>query len=570
MGLRYIALSAFIWSLSRALLLAGGGPENVALIVNQASEDSLTLANHYRALRDIPPRNLVYLDWQGDRNQTDFEHLRSEILLPVFRALRERGLEDQIDYFVYSCDFPWRVRAPQWKDKLPPQLAPTASLTGATYLCRLWDVPLDATYQQFFALGNNFYCQSVRADAESIATHAFRSSRHWLPGGEPDSKAGARYLLSMMLGATAPQGNTVEEIIAYLRASAAADGALPQGTIYFMKNGNVRSTTRQPLFPLALRELERLDIGAEQIQGTLPRDAPRVAGLMAGCASFDWNASNSKIVPGAICEHLTSFGGVLSHDTGQTSLCEFLRHGAAVSTGTVCEPYAIQAKFPLPTLHVHYARGCTAAEALYQSVAGPFQLLAVGDPLCRPWARAPTIEVDGIDPGATVSGKLALSPRGKAAAGATAAIDEFQLFLDGLLVGRCAAEGGFAIDTSILPDGQHELRVVGIEATPIATQGRLVLPFSVDNHGRRTTLVFQDPDSNASAGPVVTVQCAGADRVALLANGRVVGTLRGENGELTIEAASLGRGPVAMQAVAYDNRGRSVATSEIVVRDDLQ
>ena len=40
-------------------------------------------------------------------------------------------------------------------------------------------------------------------------------------------------------------------------------------------------------------------------------------------------------------------------------------------------------------IQVHYARGCSLAEAFYQSVYAPYQLMIVGDPLCRPWANIP-------------------------------------------------------------------------------------------------------------------------------------------------------------------------------------
>ena len=79
-------------------------------------------------------------------------------------------------------------------------------------------------------------------------------------------------------------------------------------------------------------------------------------------------------------------------ESGQTPLSEFLRYGAAGASGTVIEPYAIPEKFPSPQIHVHYARGCTLAEAYYQSVHGPAQFLIVGDPLCRPWATIPVVE----------------------------------------------------------------------------------------------------------------------------------------------------------------------------------
>ena len=122
-------------------------------------------------------------------------------------------------------------------------------------------------------------------------------------------------------------------------------------------------------------------------------------------------------------------------DAGQTPLSEFLRYGAAGASGTVTEPYAIPDKFPSPMIQVHYARGCTLAEAFYQSVYGPYQLLIVGDPLCRPWAEIPQVSATGVEPGATVSGTLTLQPTATLAHGAT--VDHFELFVDGLRVGEC-------------------------------------------------------------------------------------------------------------------------------------
>ena len=156
-----------------------------------------------------------------------------------------------------------------------------------------------------------------------------------------------------------------------------------------MDNSDIRARTRRPMFEPTVKRLQELGVRAEIVQGSLPQGRDDVMGLVAGSAGFDWPSSKSRILPGAICEHLTSFGGVMLENAGQTPLTEFLRHGAALSSGTVTEPYAIAAKFPLPFLHVYYAQGCSAAEAFYQSLSGPYQLLIVGDPLCAPWASRP-------------------------------------------------------------------------------------------------------------------------------------------------------------------------------------
>ena len=140
-------------------------------------------------------------------------------------------------------------------------------------------------------------------------------------------------------------------------------------------------------------------MAAEILQGNVPEGKNDVQGAMLGVANFDWKASRSTILPGAICEHFTSFGGDMHASAGQTPLSELLRYGATAASGTVTEPYAIPHKFPSPMMQVHYARGCTVAESFYQSVLCPYQLLIVGDPLCRPWANIPEITVAGVTAG---------------------------------------------------------------------------------------------------------------------------------------------------------------------------
>src|SRR4051794_31972621 len=119
--------------------VAGGGPENLLLVVNSNSESSKTIANAYIELRKIPPMNVLYLDWKGSLESASGVNFRDKILTPVVKALDDRHLAQQIDYVVYSSDFPWRVDLqPLFPDeKLPTPFEPLASITGATYLLRL-------------------------------------------------------------------------------------------------------------------------------------------------------------------------------------------------------------------------------------------------------------------------------------------------------------------------------------------------------------------------------------------------------------------------------------------------
>jgi uncharacterized protein (TIGR03790 family) len=79
-------------------------------------------------------------------------------------------------------------------------------------------------------------------------------------------------------------------------------------------------------------------------------------------------------VPGGLGDHLTSFGGALSAQTGQTTALEWIASGATASHGTVSEPCNHLQKFPHPqVLLLHYLQGSTALEAYWKSVAWPQQ-----------------------------------------------------------------------------------------------------------------------------------------------------------------------------------------------------
>ncbi len=262
---------------------------------------------------------------------------------------------------------------------------------------------------------------------------AFDGSKGWEADGTVSSEDSApKYLLSVVLACTTGRGLSVEDSITALETSSRSDGTRPNGTVYFERNGDVRSTTREWGFANAARKLQSLGVNAIVEDGVLPKDRNDVAGAVIGISDFDWSKCNSTILPGAIVEHLTSFGGVMTKGAGQTPLTEFVRNGAAGSSGTVTEPYAIQAKFPTPFVHVFYAEGSTLAEAFYQSVTGPYQLLIVGDPLANPWRKPFEIEVPKDLTLDRSTGRIPI--QAGPTAGQTLKPASWQIYLDGTLV----------------------------------------------------------------------------------------------------------------------------------------
>jgi hypothetical protein len=211
----------------------------------------------------------------------------------------------------------------------------------------------------------------------------------------------------MVLSHTANNRLSLNEAIEHLERSSLADFSNPIGTFYFCKTNDVRTTTREPNFQIAIDELKKLKKEAQIIESVLPPFASSVAGVTFGVSDFDWNRSGAKLIPGALADNLTSLGGVMT-PSSQTKATELLRFGAAAASGTVTEPYALQFKFPLPSLHAYYAKGMTAAEAFYATIQSPYQLLILGDPLCQPYAHPPLFDLQGCKDGQIVSGSLSI------------------------------------------------------------------------------------------------------------------------------------------------------------------
>ncbi|MEY2907224.1 MAG: hypothetical protein RLZZ408_1695, partial [Verrucomicrobiota bacterium] len=380
---------------------------------------------------------------------------------------------------------------------------------------------------------------------------------------------GMRYLISTVLACTSGCGNSVQEAISSLKRSVAADGTRPAGTVYFMKNDDVRSWTREWGFQRAVEKLAEERVKGEILSGVLPQGKPDVAGVCVGSAKFNWSDSGSTILPGAICEHFTSTGGCMAGDSGQTPLSEFIRHGAAGASGTVAEPFSFQAKFPTPFIQYFYGRGCSMGEAFYQSLSTPYQLLIVGDALCRPWGRRLEVSVKGVNPPSVIRGMARITPSAKSPDGIEPA--SFELYSGmGILIMKVKPGESFELDTTKLSDGPQELYVIARGADTLGTQGRMVLPVNVRN--RKEELAVIPPKRRDYAWDErveITVSLSGATSLALIHNGRFVGEIPGDKGTVMIPAALFGQGPVRLFPVAFIGGEKSLSNMTLGQPIDL-
>lgn len=521
---------------------AGGGPENVMLVANRRSASSLAIANHYQRLRHIPDSNVFYLDWDGNLDETSIDTFRDRILTPILAAIDKRKLSSQIDYIVYSSDFPYAIN---FGKEVPGDKFSKGSITGLTYLA-----PLVMAKTSYSGETMNWYMRMVSPTGlQSQPTRGFRFEHYWNRQGDTVEQDGMRYILSTMLGYTSGRGNSLEEVFRYLERSAAADSTQPQGTIYFCQNDNIRTQVRKPWFPAAAVALAQLGVQAkilDSTEGIRPRNRDDVQGATLGFAELNWGAAKNVILQGAICENFTSFGGVLAENGRHTPLTDLLRHGAAGSSGTIVEPYAKTTKFPNPFVQVHYARGCSLAEAFYQSVHGPYQLLIVGDPLCQPWAKSPQVQIEGLRPGQLVRGVLPIKARVVGAVPAKFC----DVFLDGRRVTRIPPNTAYPLNTATIPDGYHELRVVAVANDRIEAQGRQIVEFSSQNHDREISYTIKPQRQVPWNQPLqIDAESPGALGIAVYANRQLIARVSGAKNRIIIKPLTLGLGRSRLKIV---------------------
>lgn len=648
-------------------LFAGITGENVAVVVNASSSDSITIANHYVSLRHIPADNVIWLDDVPRGNSVSLNDFRDRILKPLLDQINAKKIAGQIQVVAYSAGFPTAVRIGEHTKRLtdPNQKkyqTPTASINSLTYFYRFvlsdssdylgWSSnqyargrysrhfinPFAGEKRKSFAAAETVAQEGDHAEAgelfETLASEyptisplRILAAEHWLAADEelkalqqldqavasgwtdrrylteaetlrklfkPDdaetlsprktrllealqdvpivnqgpmpfaaalewtasgypvsSKSGAiPYLLSCVLAVVHPNGNTLDEAIKILQRAAKADRTFPKAAFGFAKTGDVRVTTRQPLYADAIAWLLSRTQEVEIFPSTLPDAKKRYVGMMLGAAWLPLENRRWSFVPGALAENLTSLGGAFGTKS-QTKLTELLAAGAAISSGTVAEPYALVAKFPTPMIYPYYYEGVTAIEAFYLSVTSPYQLLIVGDPICQPFARPPNdlIRIEAAPPRESKPNAIEVHWQALPDSLTSTPADRLHLYVLGKLFAAAPPVPDMTIN---LPDeltGMVNCRVVMTGRHPtrpaISTRSQIMIGGDV-TMPQIQRLRKDDPEKWT-----LFVDCPGADRIEVVHLGRSIAKFDGESSRLNLTTRQIGNGPVRLQAIAY-------------------
>jgi uncharacterized protein (TIGR03790 family) len=176
-----------------------------------------------------------------------------------------------------------------------------------------------------------------------------------------------------------------------IRRGVAADHSLglrgaPPAHAYFINTPDRTRSVRAALFPPpGLNTRAGVEVHVEALSALAHAD--RVLMYLTGLPNVE-RLDTLTWLPGALADHLTSFGGQLDEKGGQMSALAWIASGATASHGTVSEPCSHLQKFPHPqVLLLNYAQGSSALEAYWRSVAWPQQGVFIGEPLAAPFAR---------------------------------------------------------------------------------------------------------------------------------------------------------------------------------------
>jgi uncharacterized protein (TIGR03790 family) len=310
---------------------------DIGLVVNTADPYSVAVGAHYARVRGLKPEQVLEVELP----------LASEVDPPTFERLRERidaHFGERAQALALAWVRPYAVRC--------NGLAGALALGFDANLCRQTCAPSRPSP----------YFNS--ASFRPLRDHAMRLAMHL----------------------AAP---SVDEALQLVDRGAAADGRLglrgaPPVHALFVRTDDRARNVRERLYPPAAG-VPGFSVAVDRTDVDGMAGAKDIVLLQIGLARVP-HLETLQFAPGALADHLTSFGGRLEGSAAQTSALAWIAAGATASHGTASEPCSHVQKFPHPqVLLLHYLQGATAVEAYWRSVAWPQQAVFVGEPLAAPF-----------------------------------------------------------------------------------------------------------------------------------------------------------------------------------------
>ena len=304
----------------------------LAVVVNDDEPNSVEIGEYYRKVRGIPAANIVHVQ---------IPHSPHKLEADDFEALKEK-----IDA------------------KLAPEIQAVLMLWTAPYAVECNSITAAYTLGLDTAL-----CAKPCGPGKPSAYYNSPSTRPYTE-------------LKMRLSMLLPTDN-VEHAKALIDRGVASGFSVPQASAYFLQTSDAARSSRARFFPRSM-VLPQQKLTIKTLQADSIEQVSDIMLYHTGLSSVP-KLNTLKFLPGALADHLTSYGGDLLGERQMSSL-RWLEAGATASYGTVTEPCNHWQKFPNSTVLLsQYLRGASAIEAYWKSVAWPAQGVFIGEPLAAPY-----------------------------------------------------------------------------------------------------------------------------------------------------------------------------------------
>ena len=332
-----MSFSQGLWAKNTALStdkLYAWTAKDIAIIVNDSDSLSVRIAEHYQAKRKIPPEQLIHIRFKpGSKtlSEAQFKELKRQV---------DKQTPAHVQGFVLTWLLPFRVDC--------------MSISTA------FAVGFD---KAFCAKG----CKETRHNPyyNSVSSRPY-DDFGWRP--------------TMVLAAK--DFTAAKQLI---DRGVAADYSQPKGSAYLLKTTDKARNSRAVLFPEVVKKFNTT-FPVHYLEKNFIENQKDVLFYFTGLTHVQ-KINRNTYLPGAIADHLTSAGGILS-GSYQMSILEWVQAGVTGSYGTVVEPCNFPEKFSNPgVLMDYYLKGNSLIEAYWKSVAEPGQGIFVGEPLAKPFAK---------------------------------------------------------------------------------------------------------------------------------------------------------------------------------------
>lgn len=488
---------------------AGGGPENVLVVVNDLCPESVEIARYYITKRDIPRHHVVHvkIPGGGDGKKPEFVH-REMLTWTEYETLLEAPVKAWL-----AANTGARITIIALTRGVPVVTEAKNSEKG--------NVPRATTHILAQMMVESDQLRTGPTGHVGVAS-PFHKHDESIDPATPIAGKWKIYSVGML------NAFSVDDVKRMIDASVASDAKRPDGTIYLgvSKKGDPRGSYN-PQFPLVEEFCRKLGLKVETIphaeSGSLLEGKTDVAYYCFGQANWDEKfPAKNKYLPGSVVDNLTSVALTWrafdpARSGGQTPMTHFSAAGASVIHGCVREPTT--GAWDPAYLHVQrYLAGYNVIESFLMGHPWfPWMNLVAGDPLTQAYAERPAVTAELT--GEKGAYKL------KASAKATrdgAGIKSLTVYVDGVVAGEIGDAGELELKSfdpavnswKVVAVDDSRFRTVGVAASaPLAkttskvavkydSQFKGVATFKVTYGDKEPVLVWSAPDSKEKSGVV--------------------------------------------------------------------